>query len=67
MQVDYRGYQIKPQKEIPSSYVIVTSGRGGKVPNVMTGLFTSVTWCKNVIDTYLARNSEGTGTNETSK
>lgn len=50
----YNGYDIKPHKEIPTSYIIVTSGKGGKIPAVMEGLFTSVTYAKTVVDKYLA-------------
>lgn len=50
--VEYKGYQIKPSKEAPKSYVIVTSGRGGKIPDVMSGLFTSPNLAKQIVDTY---------------
>lgn len=50
---EYRGYQIKPDKQYPNNYVIVTSGRGGKIPNVLDGLFTSVPIGMNAIDKYL--------------
>lgn len=51
---EYEGYQIKPFKESPSLYVIVTSGRGGKIPDVLVGLFTSKTLAKQNIDLYLS-------------
>jgi hypothetical protein len=50
----YNGYDIKPHKEVPTNYIIVTSGKGGKIPAIMEGLFTSVTVAKQVIDKYLA-------------
>lgn len=50
---EYKGYQIKPHKEHPKSYVIVTSGKGGKIPNLMDGLFTSRSIAKSVIDGYV--------------
>lgn len=52
--MNYKGYYIKPHKEHPKSYVIVTEGRGGKIPDIMTGMFTDRGTAKSVIDTYLA-------------
>lgn len=52
--VQYKGYDIKPQVNLPMSYIIVTSGRGGKIPDVMSGLFTHPSICKAEIDKYLA-------------
>lgn len=53
MIIEYKGYQIKPHKEFTTSYVIATVGKGGKIPNVMDGMFTSTGLCKTVIDYYL--------------
>lgn len=50
---EYKEYQIKPDKQYPSHYVIVTAGRGGKIPNVLSGLFTSVKIGMDAIDKYL--------------
>lgn len=50
----HQGYQIKPDKKNPSSVLIVTDGRGGKIPNALDGLFTSVTIAKEAVDAYLA-------------
>lgn len=50
---EYKGYQIKPSKENPSSYIVVTEGRGGKIPKVLDGLFTSMGIAKDRIDSYL--------------
>lgn len=47
----YRGYYIKA--ESPRSYVIVTEGRGGKIPNVLSGSFTDVPTAHKLIDRYL--------------
>lgn len=52
-QLEYRGYYIKPHKEHPKTFVIVTEGRGGKIPDVMTGMFTDKGTAKSVIDFYL--------------
>lgn len=51
----YQGYDIKPHKEIPSNYIIVTSGKGGKIPASLEGLFTSVGLAKTLIDRYLEK------------
>lgn len=53
-QLEYRGYYIKPHKEHPKSYVIVTEGRGGKIPDIMAGMFTDKGTARSVIDFYLA-------------
>lgn len=50
----YQGYQIKPHKEVPTCYIVVTDGKGGKIPDVLSGLFTSPAIAKDIIDKYLA-------------
>lgn len=52
--IEYKGFQIKAHPQLPTSYIVVTAGRGGKIPDVMTGMFTSPALIKNLIDTYLA-------------
>jgi len=52
---EYKGYQIKPHKEIPTNYIVVTEGKGGKIPNALSGLFTSTGVAKTNIDSYLER------------
>lgn len=52
--IHYEGYDIKPHKQNPTCYIVVTSGRGGKIPNMLDGLFTSPVYAKLAIDTYLA-------------
>lgn len=54
MIIEYNGYQIKPHRETPTSYIVVTSGKGGKIPNVLDGLFTTPAYAKETIDKYLA-------------
>lgn len=49
----YKDYQIKPDKKYPSTYVCVTDGKGGKIPDVLSGLFTSSGLVKKTIDKYL--------------
>jgi hypothetical protein len=53
MIVSYNGYDIKPAREIPTSYIIVTSGKGGKIPNILSGLYTTPTYAKEAVDKYL--------------
>ena len=54
----YNGYQIKPHKLYPTSWIVVTDGKGGKIPDVLTSLFTSVGIAKNEIDKYLSRKNK---------
>ncbi len=54
----YKGYYIKPDKNTPNNCVIVTEGRGGKIPNVLDGLFTSIQIAMNAIDKYLIGKSD---------
>ena len=54
MILEYEGYQIKPHKDFPTSHIVVTSGRGGKIPNVLDGLFTHPNYAKEAIDKYLS-------------
>ena len=49
----YEGYDIKPHKEVPTNYIVVTSGSGGKIPKVLEGLFTSRAIAMDKIDSYL--------------
>lgn len=51
--ITHKGYIVKPAPASPSSYVIVTEGRGGKIPAIMEGVFTSPAWAKEVIDRYV--------------
>ncbi len=50
---EFKGYYIKPDKQFPNNCVIVTAGRGGKIPNILDGLFTSIQTATNAIDKYL--------------
>lgn len=51
---EYKGFHIKPHKEHPSCYIIVTAGKGGKIPDYLSGMFTKRDLAKIEIDTYLA-------------
>ena len=51
---EHEGYLIKPHKEVPTCYVVVTAGKGGKIPDVLSGLFTSPEIAKHEINRYVA-------------
>lgn len=53
MEITYKGYIIKPHRQVPTSFCVATAGQGGKIPAVLEGLFTSVGIAKNVIDAYI--------------
>lgn len=57
---NYRGYLISTDPISPTLYSVATEGRGGKIPNVLSGRFTSVSWIKTVIDDYLDKQPEKT-------
>lgn len=61
MIVEYKGYQIKPNPQSPKTYLVVTSGRGGKIPDVLSGMFTSVGVAKGIIDGYVESKEEPSG------
>lgn len=60
MEYRYSTFIIKPDEKLPTLVRVVTSGRGGKIPSVLSGLFTSVEIAKTIIDRY---NSERKGVN----
>ena len=51
--ISHKDYYIKPSTLNPKSYIVVTTGRGGKIPDVLSGMFTSISYAKYVIDTYI--------------
>ncbi len=51
--IKYKGYDIKPPINLPMSYIIVTSGKGGKIPDILNGMYTHPTLAKRDIDKYL--------------
>ena len=53
MRIEHMGYFISPDKQIPTCCYISTMGKGGKIPDMLTGLFTSPTIAKKEIDRYL--------------
>lgn len=50
--ITYKGYIIKADEDSPTLYGVATEGRGGKIPNVLLGRFTSIQWVKALIDDY---------------
>lgn len=53
MSIEYKGYIIKSFHQSPSLKVVVTSGRGGKIPDTLSGKYTSDALAKAEIDRYL--------------
>lgn len=49
----YRGYQIKPAPHAPNTLIVVTDGKGGKIPSVLDGMYTQSHLAKRDIDLYL--------------
>lgn len=49
----YRGYIVSPHPASPCLLTVAVEGRGGKIPNMLQGLFTSHHTVKGVIDRYL--------------
>jgi hypothetical protein len=50
---EYKGFHIKPHKDFPLSYIVVTSGKGGSIPEILTSHYTTPTYAKEEIDKYL--------------
>lgn len=59
MKFEYKGYLIKPEKDVPSHYVVVTAGQGGKIPDVLSSLYTTRQYAKDAIDLYLSTKKKG--------
>ena len=51
--MNYKGYLINPSKTAPNLYSITVEGRGGKIPNILEGLYTKRDLAKTDIDKYL--------------
>lgn len=49
----YRGYIISADSAFPSLLSVAVEGRGGKIPNVLSGRFTSHREVTNLVDHYL--------------
>lgn len=61
---EYKGYYIRPHNNNPKCFLIVTAGRGGKIPDILSGLFTDRGVARVKIDLYLANKEKADG-NET--
>jgi len=51
--MEYKNYIIKASPDSPSLYSVATAGQGGKIPNILDSLFTSIGIAKDTIDAYL--------------
>jgi hypothetical protein len=51
--LEYLGYYISPHKTHPSVYIVSTVGKGGKIPNMLSGMYTQRSIAKQDIDLYL--------------
>lgn len=56
--MEYRGYLIKPSALNSNSLTIALAGKGGKIPRMMEGLFTSKTYAMKMVDLYLDSKGE---------
>lgn len=62
--MEYKNYLITPSSSGAKCYSIATAGRGGKIPDVMSGIFTSKGVAMQVIDTYLESKEKKVMTND---
>lgn len=53
MRTEYKDYYITNDKLSPTCLVIATVGKGGKIPDCLSGLFTSTGVAQEAIDSYL--------------
>lgn len=51
--MEYKGYLINPSTTGAKCYSISTAGRGGKIPDLMQGVFTAKHVAMQLIDSYL--------------
>lgn len=58
---EYKGYLIKPAKNSPSIYAVVTAGQGGKIPAALDSLFTTTGLAMAEIDRYLEAKGKRNG------
>lgn len=65
--IEYRGYYINNSRTYPGSYDLAIKGQGGRIPNVMKGIFTSVGDSKKAIDAYLDTRTKVKGKTNASK
>lgn len=53
----YKGYLIQWDRKTPNVLRITVEGDGGKLPNILKGLYTSRALAKYDIDKYLGSNA----------
>lgn len=49
----YRGFILKADINMPNIIRVVTEGKGGRIPNLLSGMFSSRTEAIKRIDLYL--------------
>lgn len=49
----YKEYEIRPHLNNPRSLIIVSPGRGGKIPKILEGMFTDRGTAMRAIDAYI--------------
>lgn len=54
----YKGYVIRPHLNNPKSFIIIVPGRGGKIPKLFEGMFTSRGEAQKVINIYAESKGE---------
>ena len=62
--MEYKGYLITHAQGAAKCYSIATAGQGGKIPQVMVGLFTSAGVAKQVIDMYIVLKQKNVKTDD---
>lgn len=53
--MEHKGYIIKSYAKSPNLKVIVTAGKGGKIPDAFLGAHVSVVDCIKLIDNYKSK------------
>lgn len=51
--ISHKGYYIKKHTHYPNMYLVVTEGRGGKIPDILNTAFTKPIYAQEAIDIYL--------------
>lgn len=60
----YKGYIISPASSGAKCYSIATEGRGGKIPDIMGGVFTSRGVAMQLIDAYVESKQKNVKSND---
>lgn len=55
MRIIHKGYLIQTDKAFPSVYRVAIEGQGGRIPNILSGVFTSPSVAMELIDAYTAQ------------